>query len=51
MAEKPRSKAMKNVIEIDGHKAVLSVDPEIGMIRGEFLGLDCKPSKFCFRIL
>jgi len=30
---------MKNVIEIDGHKAVLSVDPEIGMIRGEFLGL------------
>lgn len=30
---------MKNVIEIDGHKAVLSVDPEIGLIRGEFLGL------------
>lgn len=30
---------MKNVIEIDGHKAVVSVDPEIGMIRGEFLGL------------
>ena len=30
---------MKNVIEIDGHRAVLSVDPEIGMIRGEFLGL------------
>ena len=30
---------MKNVIEIDGHKAVLSVDPEIGMIRGEFIGL------------
>ena len=30
---------MKNIIEIDGHKAVLSFDPEIGMIRGEFLGL------------
>lgn len=30
---------MKNVIEIDGHKAVISVDPEIGMMRGEFLGL------------
>ncbi len=30
---------MKNVIEIDGHKAVVSLDPEIGMIRGEFLGL------------
>lgn len=30
---------MKNVMEIDGHKAVLSFDPEIGMIRGEFLGL------------
>ncbi len=30
---------MKNVIEIDGHKAVVSFDPEIGMIRGEFLGL------------
>ncbi len=30
---------MKNVIEIDGHKAVISLDPEIGMFRGEFLGL------------
>jgi predicted HicB family RNase H-like nuclease len=30
---------MKNVIEIDGHKAVVSLDPEIGMFRGEFLGL------------
>ena len=28
-----------HVIEIDGHKAVVYVDPEIGMIRGEFLGL------------
>ena len=39
MAGEPRSKTMKNVIEIDGHKAVVSLDPEIGMIRGEFLGL------------
>jgi predicted HicB family RNase H-like nuclease len=31
---------VKNVIEIDGHKAVVSLDPEIGMIRGEFLGLN-----------
>ena len=30
---------MKNVIDIDGHKAVVSFDPEIGMRRGEFLGL------------
>ena len=30
---------MRNVIEIDGHKAVVSFDPDIGMIRGEFLGL------------
>ena len=30
---------MKNIIEIDGHKAVVSFDPEIGMFRGEFLGL------------
>lgn len=31
---------MKNVIEIDGHKAVISLDPEIGLFRGEFLGLN-----------
>jgi predicted HicB family RNase H-like nuclease len=30
---------MRNVIEIDGHKAVVSFDPEINMLRGEFLGL------------
>ena len=30
---------MRNVIEIDGHKAVVSLDPDIGMMRGEFLGL------------
>jgi predicted HicB family RNase H-like nuclease len=30
---------MKNVVEIDGHKAVVAFDPEIGMLRGEFLGL------------
>jgi predicted HicB family RNase H-like nuclease len=29
---------MKNVMDIDGHRAVLTFDPEIGMIRGEFLG-------------
>ena len=31
---------MKNIIEIDSHKAVVSFDPEIGMLRGEFLGLN-----------
>ena len=30
---------MKNIIEIDGHKAIVSFDPEIGMLRGEFVGL------------
>jgi len=30
---------MKNTIEIDGHKAIVTLDPEIGMFRGEFLGL------------
>ena len=26
-------------MEIDGHKALISFDPDIGMLRGEFLGL------------
>jgi len=30
---------MKNVIEIDGHRAVVAFDPEINMFRGAFLGL------------
>ena len=30
---------MKNILEIDGHKALISFDPDIGMLRGEFLGL------------
>lgn len=30
---------MKNILEIDGHKAIITFDPEIGMFRGEFLGL------------
>jgi predicted HicB family RNase H-like nuclease len=32
--------AMNNVIDILGHKAVVSLDPEIGLLRGEFLGLN-----------
>lgn len=28
-----------NILEIDGHKAVIQFDPEIGMFRGEFVGL------------
>lgn len=27
------------IIGIDGHKATTAFDPEIGMLRGEFLGL------------
>ena len=30
---------MNTIIDIDGRKAVVSFDPEIGMIRGEFLEL------------
>jgi len=30
---------MKNIMEIDGHKAVVAFDPDIAMFRGEFLGL------------
>lgn len=30
---------MKNMIEIDGRRAIISYDPEIGMLRGEFIGL------------
>ena len=30
---------MKNVIEIDGYRAVVSFDPDINLFRGEFIGL------------
>ena len=30
---------MRNVIEIDGHEAVVAFDPQLRMLRGEFLGL------------
>lgn len=30
---------MNNILTIDGHKAVISFDPDIGMFRGEFTGL------------
>ncbi len=30
---------MKNVIAIEGHKAVVAFDPDIRPFRGEFLGL------------
>ena len=30
---------MKNIVEIEGHRASVSFDPEIGMLRGEFVGL------------
>ena len=31
---------MINIMEINGYKAVISYDPEIGMFRGEFVGLN-----------
>jgi predicted HicB family RNase H-like nuclease len=31
---------MKNTMDIEGYKAVLSFDPDIGVFRGEFLGLN-----------
>ena len=30
---------MNNVVEINGEKAVIAFDPEIQMLRGEFVGL------------
>lgn len=31
---------MKNIMEVDGHKAVIGFDPDLAMFRGEFLGLN-----------
>ena len=31
---------MMNVLEINKHKAIIKYDPEIGMFRGEFTGLN-----------
>ena len=31
---------MKDIIEIEGHKAVVSLDSQTSMLRGEFLGLN-----------
>jgi predicted HicB family RNase H-like nuclease len=31
---------MNNVMTISGHRAVIQFDPEIGMFRGEFVGLN-----------
>jgi predicted HicB family RNase H-like nuclease len=31
---------MNNVLEIDGEKAVIAFDPEIQLLRGEFIGLN-----------
>ncbi len=30
---------MNDILIIDGHRAVISFDPEIGLFRGEFIGL------------
>lgn len=31
---------MSNILEIDGHKAVVNYDPETDLLRGEFVGLN-----------
>ena len=31
---------MKNVLEIDGYKAIIAFDPEASLFRGEFIGLN-----------
>lgn len=31
---------MKNIIEINGYKAIVTYDPDIEMFRGEFIGLN-----------
>ena len=31
---------MKNVMEINGHKAIIQYDPETELLRGEFIGLN-----------
>ncbi len=31
---------MQNLMEIDGYKAVIQYDPDIDMLRGEFVGLN-----------
>ena len=31
---------MKNVLEIDGYKTIVSFDPETNQFRGEFIGLN-----------
>lgn len=31
---------MMNILEIDGHKAIIKYDPELDMFRGEFIGLN-----------
>lgn len=31
---------MNNMMEISGHRAVIQFDPEIGLFRGEFVGLN-----------
>jgi predicted HicB family RNase H-like nuclease len=35
-----RSQAMTNLLDIDGHKAVVSYDPDTNLLRGEFVGLN-----------
>ena len=31
---------MKNIIDIDGYQAVVAYDPDLGLFRGEFVGLN-----------
>ena len=40
VAEAKWSGAMKNMMEINGYRAVIQFDPDIDMFRGEFVGLN-----------
>ena len=33
---------MKSIIEIDGHNAIVSFEPDMNLFRGKFLGLNCR---------
>jgi predicted HicB family RNase H-like nuclease len=40
MVRRKRGETMMNLMEIEGHKAVIKYDPEIEMFRGEFINLN-----------
>lgn len=39
MASQKRGETVKNIMEINGYRAIIQFDPEIEMFRGEFVGV------------